>query len=141
MVVFDLGLDDSLVVERVLFNSLASMSRSRGGVAKSWTTSVLEMWRVDSDFRCPGFNQRVLRAIKSSNAKLVVLVGSFVNNVTIGKFRDINAGYVIDSCRSMQEFEINLQQTVEHTHAPGAKVVVFTEPPTLKCKLGKRISS
>lgn len=89
------------------------------------------MWRVDSDFRCPGFNQRVLRAIKSSNAKLVVLVGSFVNNVTIGKFRDINAGYVIDSCRSMQEFEINLQQTVEHTHAPGAKVVVFTEPPRL----------
>jgi len=31
----------------------------------------------------------------------------------------------------MQEFKIKLQQTVEHTHAPVAKVVVFTEPPRL----------
>jgi peptidoglycan/LPS O-acetylase OafA/YrhL len=92
---------------------------------------VLEMKRVDSNFKCPAFNKNAIQAINNSKPKIVVLVGSFVNNLTVGKYRSINSSNTIDTTKAQQEFTTQIKATISQIKDTGAKAVVFTEPPRL----------
>lgn len=93
---------------------------------------VLNMRRVDSNFYCAEFNNRTLNQINSSKPKVVVLVGSFVNNISAGIYRSIETEYIINEKKSKQEFKSNIETTLSKIKATGAKTVVFTEPPHLR---------
>jgi len=92
---------------------------------------VIGMKRVDSNFKCPTFNKNAIQAINNSKPKIVVLVGSFVNNLSVGKYRSINASNTIDPTQAQQEFATQIKATTTLIKATSAKAVVFTEPPRL----------
>ncbi len=86
------------------------------------------MKRLNQAF-CEKVSDQAIAQIKQSQYKVVFLVGSFVNNLSYGRWRALDAPNEYDVSASIREFSQNFKMTVETIQSTGAQVVVFTEPP------------
>jgi len=93
--------------------------------------SVVGMHRVDYSQQCEETNLAVAEHIQKSKFPIVILVSSFVNNVSKGKLRDINSDTNIDSEKASAEFAIRFKETISLIQNSGSLAVVYTEEPRL----------
>lgn len=116
-----------------LMPAFDGISKERGLNLEFSTTHgcmpVENMRRVDAYFSCVDVNSKVLEHIRASNFPVVVMVGSFVENIKKGQFRSAGADETFDSKMALSEFGAHFQETVAAVKSTGAKVLVFTEPP------------
>lgn len=92
---------------------------------------VAGMRRVDSNFMCKEFNDKVLNEITEEKPKVLLLIGSFVENISVGKLRAVQSELSVSSVHAYPEFEHQFNDTINFIKKsnPGTKIIVFTEPP------------
>jgi peptidoglycan/LPS O-acetylase OafA/YrhL/lysophospholipase L1-like esterase len=93
--------------------------------------AILNMNRVDVNHSCDIVNARVINQIAKQKPDSVILISSFVNNITKGKLRDVNRNKT-DKKDLFAEFSTRFNETVDTIKQLGINVIVMTEPPRFK---------
>ena len=91
--------------------------------------AVIGMRRTDENVGCVATSESVLQHLRDRQVPIVVLISSYVSNVTAGRLRDVDAPMVVDPARAKEEFATRIAETVVEIKKTGARVVLFTEPP------------